>query len=191
MPNYTEIFSNLPVLTTERLLLRPLRMSDAEDIFAYGSIPDVSRYTTWEPHADIEATRGFLSFVLGRYASGQPESWGMELRDTGRMIGTVGLLNFDEAARRIELGYTIHPDYQGRGLVTEGARAALDFAFDILQVNRVVACCMGPNAASERVIQKLGLRYEGCFREHYYKRGVAQDLKFYGLLARERTQSAT
>ncbi len=182
LPDYAKIFADLPELRTGHLRLRRLCLDDAEAIYAYGRDPDVSRYTTWETHVDLAAAQGFLQFVLSRYAAGEPESWGVELLSTGALIGTVALLNWDRDAQRMELGYTINPLYSGQGYATEAAQTVLDFAFEVLQMQRVVACCMAENLASERVMQKLGMHYEGCFRKHYWKRGRAMDLKFYAAM---------
>jgi len=183
--NHKAIFQNLPELLTERLRLRPLRSEDADDMFAYAKNPEVSQFTTWETHPDIAATQGYISYVQARYLAGEPETWGVELRSTGCLIGTTGLLNLDAQANHIEIGYVLAPPYYGQGYATEAARAAVHFAFTTLAVNKVVACCAALNVASERIMQKLGMTYEGCFRDHYCKRGSLLDIRFYGLLARD------
>ncbi|MBX6342671.1 MAG: GNAT family N-acetyltransferase, partial [Thermomicrobiaceae bacterium] len=91
-----DAFRDLPRLETERLALRPLRLADAGDVFAYASDPEVARYTSWEPHRSIEESRAFLRQVLAAYAVGRTGTWGIVDRASGRVVGTVTLFNVDQ-----------------------------------------------------------------------------------------------
>ena len=173
------------MLRTERLSLRPLRIQDANDIFAYASDPEVSRYTTWETHPNLDVSLGYIHYVQSRYLDGLPDTWGIILNSTDHLVGTVGLLNFEEQAKHIELGYVVAPQHQSQGIATEAANLAMDYAFGPLGLNKVSACCFAENHASERVMLKLGMRYEGTVRDHIWKRGSLHDVKLYGKLAKE------
>ena len=92
-------FSSLPVLQTERLILRPLRRKDAADIFSYASDPEVTRYVLWDPHRSVSETRSYIRYILALYRRGLPSSWGVVHRETGRVIGTIGFMWYSEANR--------------------------------------------------------------------------------------------
>src|ERR671937_1232764 len=84
----------LPRLETARLVLRPLSLGDADDIFAYASDSAVTRYTIFERHTSLETTLEWLRTVRNLYRDGHPGPWGLELRDGGRLIGACGFRNW-------------------------------------------------------------------------------------------------
>lgn len=87
-----DVFGDLPVLQTERLRLRRLRLDDAGDMFEYASDPEVSRYTTWEAHKTLEDSRAFLASVIEQYNTFQVAPWGMEHKRDRKLVGTCGFL---------------------------------------------------------------------------------------------------
>src|SRR5579884_3287093 len=97
----------LPVIETERLTLRGLRPEDADDIFAYARDPEVARYTTWEPLQSVADARTFISRVRREIQRQGLRTWGVELREIGRVIGTAGFLPEHPRDHRIELAYAI------------------------------------------------------------------------------------
>src|SRR6266568_2705768 len=84
------IFTDLPVIETERLLLRKMSPDDAEEMFAYASDPEVARYTIWDRHTSIEDSRGFLAAVQESYRCNQAAAWVVVHRADGKLIGTCG-----------------------------------------------------------------------------------------------------
>jgi [ribosomal protein S5]-alanine N-acetyltransferase len=183
--NMDEIFRNLPPLETPRLLLRKVRLSDAADIFAFASDPAVARYTTWPPHPTVVATEAFVRELLQRYAQGLVAPWGIVHRDDGRMIGSCGFAYVMAWHGRAEIAYALSPAYWGRGLMPEALRAVLAFGFETLQLNRIEARCEVENHASERVMQKVGMQFEGVLRQHAQVMGQYRDLKLYSMLRQE------
>ena len=89
MQFYQGIFSRLPVLETQRLILRPLRMRDAQDLYAYARDPQVSRHVLWDAHKSVWQSRQYLRDAIRQYRKGLPGSFASALRDSGRMIGTI------------------------------------------------------------------------------------------------------
>jgi ribosomal-protein-alanine N-acetyltransferase len=172
---------DLPRLETERLVLRKLTAADAEAMFAYASDPEVARTTTWEAHASLDATRHFLRLVRYWYDSGAPGPWGIVLKAEERLIGTIGL-TLTRHHRRGELGYAIGRAWWGQGLATEAARAAIRYGFDELDLQRIEAHCLVDNLASERVMQKCGMTYEGTLRDYGYFKGAFRTLKVYAFV---------
>ncbi len=179
------LFGNLPVLETERLLLRPLAAGDAEAIFAYASDPEVARWTTWEAHDTVEASRGFLAMCLDAYAGGEHGPWALIAKDEGRLCGTVGFTYWRQPHRRAELGYALARRLWGRGLMTEAVREMLRFGFAEMGCNRIEARCVPENIGSARVMEKVGMTFEGVLREQMFVKGSFVSLRLYSVLRRE------
>ena len=176
-----------PILETARLLLRPLDEADAPAIFAYAQSPAVTRFTLWEAHRDLNDTLEFLSgYVQGRYLEGVPDGLGICLKnDPGRVIGTVGCFWATRANQTMELGYALGENHWGQGIIVEAARELLSHVFATYDVERVQAHCMSPNAASARVMEKLGMTREGYLRSALLHRGRFWDLLLYSILRNE------
>jgi [ribosomal protein S5]-alanine N-acetyltransferase len=185
MPDPTAVFADLPTLETERLVLRRLTLADAEDVYAYGRDPQVARYTSWRAHASIEDSRHFLTWCVERYADGAVAPWGIALKAEGRVIGSGGFVTWNLGNDRAEIGYTLGRPYWGQGLAPEAMRAVLDFGFTRMDLHRIEARCFVANAASARVMEKIGMRYEGIMREGVLVKGRYEDVKWYAILRRE------
>ena len=181
-----DVFGDLPEIKTERLLLRKMNMDDAEDVFDYASDPEVARYVIWDAHRSIKDSESFLDLVVEGYRNGELGSWGMVDRESGKLIGTCGYDgSWFPAHARAEIGYAISRQYWGRGLMPEAVTALLEFGFSRMELNRIVARCFPENIASERVMQKVGMTYEGTLREHLFLKDAYQSLKVYSILRSE------
>ncbi|MDB5034788.1 MAG: GCN5-related N-acetyltransferase [Chlorobi bacterium] len=179
------VFGDLPPIPTERLLLRKLRLEDAADVFDYASDPEVSRYVVWDTHNSIEDSRGFLAATIEQYRNGHVSSWGIELRSTGRVIGTIGFVYWNIDHARTEIGYAMHRRDWGKGLMTEAVRGVIDFGFATMELNRIEARCEAVNTGSWRVMEKAGMTFEGILRQQMYVKGSYRDLKMYAILRRD------
>ena len=184
------VFANLPELETERLLLRKMRLDDAEAMFAYASDPEVTRYVLWDTHRSIEDSESFLSFATEGYERGDFGGWGVVLKDDGAFIGTCGLdAGYAPEHARAELGYVLSREHWGKGLMPEAVRAIIRFGFGRMQLNRIEARCIAENTASARVMEKAGMTYEGTLREREFIKGAYRDMKLYSILRREYRQA--
>jgi [ribosomal protein S5]-alanine N-acetyltransferase len=179
------LFKNLPYLETERLKLRKLTARDAGDVFEYASVTEVSLYVSWMPHRTIADTKSFLKHVLFQYEKGIPSSWGIVLKETGKLIGTIGFHWWSTEHSKAELGYVISDKYWNQGYTTEALRKILQFGFEIMQLERIEARCFTENAASERVMQKCGMKLEGILRSSLFIKGGFRDFKLYSILKTE------
>ena len=179
------IFSHMPELQTERLILRRMRVSDAEDMYHYARRPEVTRYLLWSPHPDIYHTQDYLRYLATRYAAGTFYDWGVILKQNGRMIGTCGFTTIDCAHDAAEIGYVLNPDYHGMGIATEAVEAVLAFGFDKLLLHRIEARFMEGNDASLRVMEKVGMRFEGYQRESMLIKGRYRTIGCCSLLSSE------
>jgi [ribosomal protein S5]-alanine N-acetyltransferase len=163
----------VPHLATTRLRLRPPTLDDAADLFArYTQDPIVTRNLTWTPHDSIERTRAFLRRCLDGIADGSVMPWVLMDRDDDRAIGMIELRRI---GHRAELGYVLARDWWGRGLMTEGARAVVEWAFEDPSIFRVGAVTDVDNLASARVLEKVGMQREGLLRRWLVHPGLSPE----------------
>lgn len=179
------IFSHIPELQTERLLLRGMRASDSADMYDYARRPEVTEYLLWRPHSDVHYTRRYLEYLGGRYRIGAHYEWAVVHKETGRMIGTCGFARVETAHNCAELGYVLHPDFHGHGLMTEAAARVLQFGFNVLGLNRIEARYMVGNDASRRVMDRLGMLFEGIQRSAMLVKGRYRDIATCAILAKD------
>lgn len=170
------IFTDPPTLETDRLWLRKIAVSDADDMYAYSSDENVTRFLMWDPHPDPLYTDKYIRYLQERYAVGDYYDYAIVLKDTGRMIGTVGFTSFDLPNASAEIGYVVSPDYQGCGYATEAVNAIVAFGFERCALSRISAVCMKENVASLRVMEKCGLKREGLLRKAVHAKGEVRDV---------------
>lgn len=180
-----EVFGDLPILESTRLRLRRISSDDLEDVFAYASDPEVTRYVAWDAHKTSEDSRSFITWALERYTAGEVGPWGVVVKENGRLIGTCGYANWFVTHRRAEIGFAIGRPYWNQGFTTEAVREVLRFGFERMKLNRIQARCEVENAPSERVMQKVGMTFEGVLRDEMFVRGRYRNLKMYSILKRE------
>ena len=174
-------------IVTERLRLRPLTTADVDALLTYRGRADVCRYLPFEP-----MTRGVL---LGRLRTdlsrtaitveGQALTLGVELAETGRLIGDLVLFFRSREHAGGELGYVFHPEVAGRGYATEAARAMLDLAFGEFDLHRVIARLDPRNEQSAKLAARLGMRKEAHFVKNEIFKGEWADEVIYAILAQE------
>lgn len=170
------------ILTTQRLLLRPLALSDAKDVQRLAGHPLVADTTLSIPHPYPNGCAElWIQRHPGQWAGDKEAHWAITLRESGQLVGVIGLI-IQRDHRRAEIGYWVGADYWGKGYCTEAAREVVGYAFHKMRLHRVVGRHFARNPASGRVMQKIGMTYEGCLREHAYKNGRYEDLACYGIL---------
>lgn len=179
---YGDYFACLPVLETPSLVLRPMLLSDAREIFAYASDPEVARYVLWDPHRSLAETRSYIRYIRSLYRSGLPSSWAVVFRQTGQVIGSIGFMWASEENRSAEVGYSFSRAFWNRGLATEALSAVLNSAFTALNLNRIEAQRDIRNPASGRVMEKCGMRQEGVLRGRLLNKGEFIDVALCAIL---------
>src|SRR5947209_2601402 len=154
-----------PVLETPRLRLRPFAPADVDALFAVARNPNVTRFTTWDYHRTPDDTRTFLrDYANTRFLEMVPDAYAIVLKDGNVLIGGAGARWESKADACMEFGYWLAEPYWGRGLATEAARALVGHVFAAYPVERVQAHYIAGNAASGRVMEKLGMTFEGARR---------------------------
>lgn len=187
MQNYQELLFNPPTIHTKRLLLRPVRMSDAQQIYEYSQDPQVALHVLWDAHRSIHQTRAYIRFLLKQYRSGLPGSFVIELSEEKRVIGTIGFMWIQPENRSAEIGYSLSRAYWNNGLMSEALCAVVDYGFQKLHLNRMEAQHESDNPASGRVMLHAGMRYEGRLRQRLYNKGRYVDVDLYAILRRDIT----
>lgn len=170
-----------PKLDTARLLLRPIEIADAESIFEYAKNPNVSRYTLWEPHKTVDDSLSYIrDYVFEKYKKSVPEPFGIALKESPeKLIGTVGCFWVSRSARSMELAYAIAEEHWGKGLVPEAASAVMDYCFKEYSLKRLQARCKNENKASRRVMEKVGMTYEGTLKSAVFHRDRYWDMDYF------------
>ena len=173
-------------LETERLVLRVRTVADAADIHAYASLPEVSYPAGFPPVKTLEDEIYYLEHILPERNQKEnlPAGYGIVVKGTDKIIGSVDF-NHRHEDDVLELGYTLHPDYWGRGYVPEAACALIDLAFKELDLHKIELSCFGYNLQSQRVAEKLGFTLEDRIRDRKDAQGNRCDDLRYGLLRSE------
>jgi [ribosomal protein S5]-alanine N-acetyltransferase len=171
------------ILATERLLLREFVEKDWRAVLAYQSDRRYQKYYR-RTHRTAEQVRDFVHGFI-EWQGERPRTkyqLAIVLRAEGRLIGTCGIRVESADFRRANIGYEIAPAYWAKGYATEAARAILAFGFGELRLHRIWAHCVAENAASYRVLEKVGMRRERRLREEEWMKGRGWDILVYGIL---------
>lgn len=174
-----------PTLHTARLRLRPFTEADTDAIFALQSNPRVLRYWDTPPWKERAQAERFIVRCKQMEQDGNGARLAIERSADDRFIGWCTLMNWDATYRSAMLGYCLDEPAWGQGFATEAASALLQWAFNTLDLNRVQSEADTRNAASGRVLEKLGFLREGTLRENCIVDGDVSDSWIYGLLRRE------
>ena len=180
-PNEYGLFS-MPTLETPRLTLRRMTMKDAKDVFEYSRDADVARHVLWSAQKDISEAKDYCRYMTRRYRADEPSSWGIVDKKTGRLVGTIGYMNYDMDNASVEIGYSLAKWMWNGGYMTEALRRVIDYTFDAMDINRIEAQHELDNPASGRVMEKCGMRREGVLRQRLYNKGKFVDVALYAIL---------
>ena len=175
----------MKVLTGERVVLRPYRLADVEDVFAYASDADVAQQMEWAAHRDRDETVAHVQNCIDAYEKRVWSPFAVELRETGRVVGGIDLRIVSAGHRVGETGYVLSRAQWGKGVNLEMGRLVLAYGFDDVGLNRIQATCNVENRRSYRTLEKLGLLREGMLREFRIEKGIARDKFMYAILASE------
>ena len=176
----------LPKVETERLVLRQRTVADAEDIFAYAKLAEVTYPAGFPPVTSLEDEITYLETTLPQREADHnlPSGYGITLKEEDRVIGSVDF-NHRHADDVLEIGYLLHPDYWRQGLMTEAVSALVELSFTLLHLHKVEISCFDYNVGSRKIAEKLGFTLEATIRDRRDALGNrCADLR-YGLLKSE------
>ena len=176
-----EVFSDPPVLETERMYLKKIVPEFAADMYEYSCDPDVTKYLTWSCHSSEKETERYIKLLQKKYTAGVFNDWGLILKDSEKMIGTCGFTSFDYGQNTAEIGYVLAQPYWGKGLAVEAARAVMEFGFDVFGLSGFCAKCMEGNDGSMAVMKKLGMSFEGIYKNGMFIKGSYKTIIVYNV----------
>lgn len=173
-------------LTTQRLILKPPTIEDADTIQRLAGSYTIARYTLNIPHPYEDGmAEVFIQSISTGFAVGNSLQYGVYLPDTLSLIGMAGLSVYQPHGHA-EIGYWIAEEYWGQGYATEASKALVNMGFQDLKLHHIIGEHMPENTASRRVMEHLGMQYEGTLREHVPTReGGRSDLDIRGILRSE------
>ena len=171
-----------PTLQTERLILRSLTLEDAQDVQHLAGERDVASTVIRIPHPYEDGmAEAWIRSCYDTFEKEEGLHFAITLRMERNLIGVIGL-ELDQESENSELGYWIGKPYWNLGYATEAAKAVVAYGFEVLKLNRIHAYFFKRNAASGRVLEKIGMQYEGCLRQHIKKWDNFEDIIAYGML---------
>jgi [ribosomal protein S5]-alanine N-acetyltransferase len=172
-------------LRTLRLLLRSFEHGDVPAIVRLAGAREIAATTANIPHPyTADDAHSFLAHAEEEFSAGRSAIFAVTISPNGEFCGAVGLV-IAPAQQRAELGYWIGVPYWNQGFATEAASAVIAFGFEVLRLNKIHASYFAGNTASQRVLEKIGMRHEGPSRNHIRKWNRFIDVENYGLLASE------
>ncbi|MFZ0370009.1 MAG: GNAT family N-acetyltransferase, partial [Halobacillus sp.] len=171
-------------LTTERLNLQPYEISQAERVTELAGDKAVAA-TTFVPHPyTLEDAQNWIRTHEEWIKEGKAYPMAMVLKSTNELVGTM-TLRVDHKHKKGELAYWVGKPYWGKGYASEAAARMVEYGFETLQLNRVWSAAISENPASTRVMQKVGLSYEGKLKGDIYHWGEYKDIEVYGMTAQD------
>jgi ribosomal-protein-alanine N-acetyltransferase len=167
-----------PILPSKRFILRPPASKDAEN--ALLSIAEVTRFSNHAPSK--EQSQRLVTWMSKLYTSGKGCAWIIEDR-AANLIGAIRYNSFEKKWKCGEIGYELHPDFWGKGLMSEAVGLIVICGHQTFGLNRIEAWTLPGNAASDRVLEKSGFRYEGTLRQKAWFKSAYHDFRMFGRLA--------
>ncbi|AYL96038.1 GNAT family N-acetyltransferase [Mucilaginibacter celer] len=152
-------------IDTQRLSLRQLTEADAPDIMAIRANEQVNQYLERPKTCTPDDARNFISKIASIVAGGDGYYWAITLKQTNELIGTICYWNLEPAQAKAEIGYELHPDYQGRGYMTEAIDAVISFGFNSLNFELITACPLNGNSNSVKLLERSGFLFSGDFTD--------------------------
>lgn len=177
-----DLFDENLILESERLLLRPIKESDADDIFEIFSDIEVMKYYDLLPFLTINDAINQVDIFRKCLSEKTMIRWGIELKANGKLIGTCGFFAFSEENRKAEMGYELNREYWNKGIMSESLKMIMDFIFRETDINRIETYVEPMNTASLNLLESLGFTKEGSLRQYELCRGQLIDITIWGLL---------
>ena len=175
-------FNPFPVINSKRLLLRQVDKSDVNEIFFLRSDERVMRYLDKAPAESLDDAYEFIKKISELENSTEAVTWAIALTGNSKLIGTICLWNIQKEHYRAEIGYNLHPDYWGKGIMNEAVLEVINYGFNVMKLHSIEANVNPGNAASIKLLERNNFTREAYFKENYYYNGKFLDSAIYSLL---------
>ena len=174
------------LLETNRLIFRKCVIEDSEAMYHnWASENEVAKFLTWPPHSDVEVTKTILSNWIACYNRADYYNWAIELKEIGEIIGNISVVCVKERIECADLGYCMGTNWWGLGIMPEAGKAVVRYLFEEVGFNRIAAAHDKNNPKSGRVMQKIGMTYEGTLRKAGFCNQGVMDEVWYSILRDE------
>ncbi len=175
------------ILIGDRINLRPPVPSDARSMATYANHKLVAPAVGSMPFPyTLTHAKQFIALAQENWDNGTEAQFGIEDKNTGKLIGMIGLTRIATTHKNAEMGYWLGKPFWGQGLASEAVSMMLEYAFGDMKLHRVYSRVRSKNIASQKVLERAGFIKEGCFREHIKHQGRWDDLLWYGKLRTDR-----
>lgn len=173
-------------LETNRLILKKFRMEDYLAMYNNWACEDiVTKFLTWPTHSNPEVTKSVLTDWINNYSKKDYYNWAIELKSEKTIIGNISVVNYREETMSAILGYCMGSKWWGNEIMPEAASAVLKYLFEEVGFNRIAADHDKNNPKSGRVMQKIGMKYEGTLRKAgFCNQGIIDEV-WYSILKDE------
>jgi ribosomal-protein-alanine N-acetyltransferase len=176
-------FNNpFPVLETERLILRMIRNDDRQEMFEIRSNRQTMQYIPRPLANTVEDAQKVIDMINGFVERNERINWAITEKGSDKMLGVIGYVRMLEDAHRSEVGYVMHHDSMGKGFAKESLQAVVDYGFNVMNLHSIEAIIRPDNAASIKLVEKLGFIREAFFRDYVFHEGQYYDEAVYSLI---------
>ncbi len=175
-------FSPFPTIATERLLLREITTADANEVFFLRSDAGLLTYLDKAPEKSVDETIAFLSIIKKNLEDNDGILWGITLKGSNIVIGTICYWRMQKQHYRAEIGYVLHRAQQGKGIMGEAIKAVIKYGFETMKLHSIEANVNPANTSSMKLLEKNGFIKEAYFKENYFYNGKFIDSVIYSLL---------
>lgn len=179
-------FTPFPFIRTQRLLLRQINHSDLNEIFFLRFDEQVMKYLD-RPRAKSTAdVNDFIQKLIDSEKNNEGITWGITLKNEIKLIGTIGFWRIEKEHYRAEIGYTLHPDYWGKGIMQEALSEVVNYGFKVMKLHSIEANVNPENTASIKLLERNGFSREAYYKENYFFNGKFIDTAIYSLLEKNK-----
>lgn len=189
MDRLLEIFRNFPVFDSDRLLFRDIRQTDVDDLFEIYNNDATLKYQVISPFRSVSEMKRYVEIIRDGYQNKYFIRWGLEHKESGKLIGLISLHHLEFWNYKAEVGYILNEAYWNQGLATEAVKKLLDISMNGWGLHRIEAAIHPINAPSIRVVEKLGFSKEGYRKEAAFDREKKcyQDRVMYAILSEKKS----
>ncbi|MFF2753754.1 GNAT family N-acetyltransferase [Psychrobacillus sp. NPDC058041] len=176
---------NFPHIETERFLLRPIEVKDADAVFHYFSKDEVTKYYDLDTFTNVDEAIQLIENWQKRFANNEGIRWGIATKNENKIIGSCGYHNWEKEHFKAEVGFEVTPEYWQQGVMTEILPLVMQYGFEEMGLYRIEALYDPENTASKKTLEKAGFIYEGTLRKSSFEKGRFCDAEICSILKEE------